>query len=479
MGKGNSGGSQQTVVSDLPEESKPFYYGFGDQYLSQEDYDALSPEEQAGIKTETVDDVEKFINPDYIEGLLPTAQKLFTGEMPEYEVAGFQPMQDQAFDLAQSGIGAYKPFLERGSRALGTGIRTVEDAIGQTKQLAGQIPGQIRPGQDALRRASGEVRTAGERAAQETRDVTSMALPFQQEGIAAIRRGQDFLGGAAKAYDPSSAQQYFNPFEQQVVDTTLADLDRAYNREKARKENELAATAISRGAFQGEAGRRRAEAQEFEPMEERFQRNIASTIAGLRNQGFQTAQQQAQNAFEQQQRRQMGVGQMFGQLGTQTGQLGTSFGQLGLAGAGQAGQIGMQGAQTAGQLGAQASDLGLRGINTGLGAQQQVAGMGQGLGSLGMQSAQMGGMAQQMGQSDVNLLSQLGAQQQGQEQAQMDATRANAMLPYQQVGFFSDVLQGAPLGTAQTTFAPGASPFQRATGNAIAYSGLQNAGVFS
>ena len=474
MGKG-SGGSQQTVVKELPEESKPFYYGFGDQFLSQEQYDALSPEEQAGI--ETVDG--RYLNPDYVQGLLPRAQELFTGEMPLYEIAGPTEMQTQAYDLAQSGIGAYKPFLERGSRALGTGIRTVEDAIGETKQLAGQIPGQIRPGQEALRRAAGEVRTAGERAAQETRDVTSMALPFQQEGIAAIRRGQEFLGGAAQAYDPSSAQQYFSPFQQQVVDTTLADLERAYGREREKAENRLAATAISRGAFQGEAGRRRAEAQELEPMEERFQRNIASTIAGLRNQGFQAAQQQAQNAFEQQQRRQMGVGQGLGQLGTQTGQLGTSFGQLGLAGAGQAGQIGMQGAQTAGQLGAQASDLGLRGISTGLGAQQQVAGMGQGLGSLGMQSAQMGGMAQQMGQSDVNLLSQLGAQQQQQQQAQLDATRANAMLPYQQVGFFSDVLQGAPLGTAQTTFAPGPSPFQQATGNAIAFSGLQNAGVFS
>jgi len=88
-------------------------------------------------------------------------------------------------------------------------------------------------------------------------------------------------------------------------------------------------------------------------------------------------------------------------------------------------------------------------------------------------------MAQQMNQSDVNLLSQLGAQQQGQEQGKLDATRANAMLPYQQVGFFSDVLQGAPIGTAQTSMSPGASPFQQATGNAIAYAGLQNSGVFS
>jgi len=84
-----------------------------------------------------------------------------------------------------------------------------------------------------------------------------------------------------------------------------------------------------------------------------------------------------------------------------------------------------------------------------------------------------------MGQADVNLLSQLGAQQQRQTQAQMDAARANAMAPYQQVGFFSDILQGAPIGTMQTSFVPGASPFQQAVGGAIAYGNLNRAGVFS
>lgn len=475
MGRSSGGGGVQQVVKDIPEEAKPYLYGAGDRYLSQEDYDALTPEQQAEI--ETVDG--KYLNPDYIQGLLPRAQELFTGEMPEYQLAGFTPDQERAFELGREGIGAYKPFLERGSRALGRGIRTVEGAIDETKRLAGQIPGEIRPGQEALRRAAGEVRTAGERAAQETREAASMAMPFQQEGIAAIRRGQEFLGGAAQAYDPASAQAYMDPFQQQVVDATLSDLERAYGRQRSQAEQQLAASAVSRGAFSGEAGRRRAEQQTLDPMREQFERNIASTVAGLRSQGYQTAQQQAQNAFEQQQRRQMGVGQMFGQLGTQAGQLGTSFGQLGLQGAGQAGQLGMQGAGQAGQLGSQAAQLGLQGVTTGLGAQQQVAGMGQGLGSLGMQSAQMGGMAQQMAQADVNLLSQLGAQQQRQQQAEFDMARANQMLPYQQVGFFSDIIQGAPIGTAQTSFTPGASPFQQATGAAIAYGGLNRAGVFS
>ena len=466
MGRSSGGGTQQ-VVRDIPEEAKPYLYGFGDKFI------------------EDPETGEMIDNPDYVQGVLPTAQELFT-MTPEqrteagmdYQVAGFDPMQEQAFALAQQGIGAYKPYLERGDKALGSGIRAVEGAIGETKKLAGQIQGEVERGQEGILGAAQRGEAAGQRAARETREATSMAMPFQQEGLAAIRRGQEFLGGAAGAYDPTSAQAYMDPYQQQVVDLTLADIERAGARQLEDIGKRTEQEALQQGAFSGSRRFLERERRE-EPVREEILRRQAATAAGLRSQGYQTAQQQAQQAFEQQQQRQMGVGQLFGQLGTQTGALGTSFGQLGLQGAGQAGQLGMQGAGMGMQGAQQASQLGMQGITTGLGAQQQVAGMGQGLGSLGMQSAQMGGMAQQFNPADVNLLSQLGAQKQRQSQAQMDASRANAMAPYQQVGFMSDIIQGAPIGTAQTTFAPGPSPFQQATGAAIAYGGLNRAGVFS
>jgi len=466
MGRSSGGGTQQ-VVRDIPEEAKPYLYGAGDKFIED---------------PETGEMIE---NPDYVQGVLPFAQELFT-MTPEqrteagmdYQVAGFDPMQEQAFALAQQGIGAYKPYLERGDKALGSGIRAVEGAIGETKKLAGQIQGEVDRGQEGILGAAQRGEAAGQRAARETREATSMAMPFQQEGLAAIRRGQEFLGGAAGAYDPTSAQAYMDPYQQQVVDLTLEDIQRAGARQLEDIGKRTEQEALQQGAFSGRRRFLERERRE-EPVREEILRRQAAAAASLRSQGYQTAQQQAQQAFEQQQQRQMGVGQLFGQLGTQTGALGTSFGQLGLQGAGQAGQLGMQGAGMGMQGAGQAAQLGLQGITTGLGAQQQVAGMGQGLGSLGMQSAQMGGMAQQMGQADVNLLSQLGAQKQRQAQAQMDASRANAMAPYQQAGFMSDIIQGAPIGSAQTTFAPGPSPFQQATGAAIAYGGLNRAGVFS
>jgi len=467
MGRSSGGGGTQQVVRDIPEEAKPYLYGAGDKFIED---------------PETGEMIE---NPDYVQGVLPFAQELFT-MTPEqrteagmdYQIAGFDPMQEQAFSLAQQGIGAYKPYLERGDKALGSGIRAVEGAIGETKKLAGQIQGEVDRGQEGILGAAQRGEAAGQRAARETREATSMAMPFQQEGLAAIRRGQEFLGGAAGAYDPTSAQAYMDPYQQQVVDLTLEDIQRAGARQLEDIGKRTEQEALQQGAFSGRRRFLERERRE-EPVREEILRRQAATAASLRSQGYQTAQQQAQQAFEQQQQRQMGVGQLFGQLGTQTGALGTSFGQLGLQGAGQAGQLGMQGAGMGMQGAGQAAQLGLQGITTGLGAQQQVAGMGQGLGSLGMQSAQMGGMAQQMGQADVNLLSQLGAQRQRQEQAVMDASRANAMAPYQQAGFMSDIIQGAPIGSAQTTFAPGPSPFQQATGAAIAYGGLNRAGVFS
>jgi hypothetical protein len=79
-----------------------------------------------------------------------------------------------------------------------------------------------------------------------------------------------------------------------------------------------------------------------------------------------------------------------------------------------------------------------------------------------------------MGQQDVNFLYNLGAQQQRQQQAQLDAERQNVMArnmqPYQQIGFLSDVYKGAPssqMAISQQSQAQ-ASPFQQIAGLGIA-----------
>ena len=113
---------------------------------------------------------------------------------------------------------------------------------------------------------------------------------------------------------------------------------------------------------------------------------------------------------------------------------------------------------------------------------------GQLYGQLGVQQAALGQSAQQLGLQDVQTLSTLGAQEQALAQQQLEAQRATqlqqALTPYQQLSFLSDIYKGAPgtqiALTAQT--APQASPLQQAIGMGIAglsaAAGAKKAGLF-
>ena len=182
----------------------------------------------------------------------------------------------------------------------------------------------------------------------------------------------------------------------------------------------------------------------------------------------------------------MNAQQLAGQMAGQAGQLGISAGQLGVQGSqaagamgaqagqmqmqgsqsagamgAQAGQMQMQGAESAGNLGLQSSQLGLSGIQAGLGAQQQAAGLGQGIAGLGQQMVGLGQAGQQMNLQDVNTMLTTGGAQQRQAQAALDTAYQNqyqqAMQPYQQLAFASDIITGAPSGQASTMAQPGPS----------------------
>jgi hypothetical protein len=70
------------------------------------------------------------------------------------------------------------------------------------------------------------------------------------------------------------------------------------------------------------------------------------------------------------------------------------------------------------------------------------------VGQLGLQTAGLGQLGQQMGVQDINTLLGIGSLQQQQGQRQRDIDRANILaeqaLPYQQVGFMSDIFRGVP-----------------------------------
>lgn len=94
-----------------------------------------------------------------------------------------------------------------------------------------------------------------------------------------------------------------------------------------------------------------------------------------------------------------------------------------------------------------------------------------------LSTAQMG---QQFGQQDISNLLGIGSLYQQQAQAIADAQRATALQqqyePYQRMGFFSDILRGAPSSSSvvQSTTAPSQSPLSQIAG--IAATGLGIAG---
>ena len=85
---------------------------------------------------------------------------------------------------------------------------------------------------------------------------------------------------------------------------------------------------------------------------------------------------------------------------------------------------------------------------------------GQALGQLGLQQAGIGELATKLGIADQSNLFSLGEQQRGILQAGDEATRQTQMAqifePYQRLGFYGDVLRGAP--STQSTITQAASP---------------------
>ena len=394
------------------------------------------------------------------QGVVPLAYTLATQtelDLPDYQVAGFSPDQQAAFQMARDQIGAFQPYLDAGYESTLQGLGAMGGALSGTRQLTGQIPGEVAPGQEALFRAAEQVPGFAQRgisqadlAAERARASTAQAQQQLQEasqfGLGAAREG---LAGLA----PDVATEFMSPFEDAAVQQALADIAR----QGELQEEQLAAQAIQAGAY---GGSRQAVA------EQELARNILEqqgrTAAQMRAAGFESAANRAQQAAQLRgQLGQIGAGAAAG-AAEAGGRLGLSAEQLAQTGGLQGAQLGMQGAEAAGNLGLQGSQLGLQGIQAGLAGQQQAAGIGQGIAGLGQQQLGFGQAQQQLGQQDISLLSQVGQQQQAQQQAQLDAQRMNeyqqAMMPYQQLAFLSDITTGAPTGITSVMSQPVQSP---------------------
>ena len=335
-------------------------------------------------------------------------------------VAPQTALQQQATQLTGTGIGAYAPYVGRAGAAGTAAGAALGDAGTQ------------------LTAAQAGLANIAPYAAQTTYDLG--------QAQTAMGGAQQYITGAAGLTGPGagtgagSIASYMSPYQQQVIDTSLAEFDR----QAAMRQQGISDAAVALGGYGG--GREGVMQAEYQTQSDR---NRAALQAQLQSQGFS----QAQAARQADMAAQLGIGGAQQQYAQGMGALAQGYLAPGQLMAGVAGQQ----AGTAGQR----------------------AALGQAQLGLGQYQSGLAGTTQALRQADIGTLGQVGAIDQAQLQAEEDARREyNRMQlyePYERLGFFGQGLTGLMGGyPAQYQFAqqPNVSPLAGALGIASTMGGL-------
>ena len=176
-----------------------------------------------------------------------------------------------------------------------------ENYLDLLTQQVGRAPGSVGvptlaelgpqvAGQNVLTQAAQQQAATQAGLGQLTFDPTTGAVTGAGTG-AGVAGYQPFLDQAAAYSGPQAFQSFMSPYQQQIIDTTLAEFDT----QTAQGVPQLAANAIQAGAF---GGGREGVAQAQYASDAAAKR--AALQAQLLGQGFTQANQLAQSAFEQQ-----------------------------------------------------------------------------------------------------------------------------------------------------------------------------------
>ena len=181
-------------------------------------------------------------SPGFFQQLQQAGANLIGSDVPLQQTAGLTPLELLARQQAVAGIGGFEPFLQ------------------QNRDLVNQ-------------------------AIEQSRRAEQLQDPYYTQ---AEQIYQDTMG----AYDPSMTQQFYNPFEDAVVQQTIDDVL------EAGEQQDIAARAreIGAGAFGG--SRARLGAME---RREALGEGLAQALGNIRQQGFTEAQRTGLGEFARQQ----------------------------------------------------------------------------------------------------------------------------------------------------------------------------------
>ena len=426
----------------------------------------------------------------------------------------------RGLDATQTGVAEEKRLRESGLEgllgSLGEGRGLARGATTDLYGRLGETEGIRRGATDEFGRRLGEAegiqRGATGKFGRAAGDIARRQIGATEGFGGALGESEALMRGTTGAYDQDLTKQFYDPYEDRVVQQTVEDAVKQANIA------DIADTArnIRSGGASAFGSRARLSADE---RTEALGRGLAKEIAGIRSRGFTEAQRAGTSEFARQKQAERtaasGLAGLAGQrlgsqqqlggalrgvagdvLGAERG-LASGLGSLGASRFGSQQQLASGLGQTAQQRYGAGTGLGQTLVGYGQAGQQAQAGAGQaalgagqtlsgaygqmgGLESqIGQQQFQaqqglggfmqgLGGQAQQAGMAGINMLSGLGGQQQALQQQILNAQRANALqaqqAPLQQyqalLPFIGTAAQTAGTQTQQQNFTPAPSPLQ-------------------
>lgn len=412
----------------------------------------------------------------FIPGAFRAAERTFYDEqgrprvIPQ-EVAGLSEDQLRAMQMTREQAGIQQPYLSDAESAYRASIGELGSGLDEARMRELQSLGAIQGGVGSLQGQLGDIESI-QRGATSAFGTQLGALGGRAMGDVAgygtrLGESEDLLRQTTGAYDPSMAQQFYDPYEDRVVQQTIEDVMKAGDKQDMAQR----ARDIQTGGESAFGSRARLGASE---RREALGRGLGQSLANIRSGGFSQAQQMGMGEFARQQaaRRAASSG-LAGMAGSRLGAGQNLTGTLtGLAGQ----QLGAQSGLASGlsslagtRFGAQQTQAGalsnLGGLEAQIGQQRAQAQMG-----LGSNLQNLGGQAQQAGAFGANQLLGTGGMQQQLAQQQLEAQRANALqaqqAPLAQYQSLLPFVQTVPSGQQQTTttYAPQPSALQAGLG---------------
>jgi len=296
------------------------------------------------------------------------------------ETAGLSAQEQQARQLAQQGIGSYQPFLDRQQSLIQQGISD----LGTQRGLLDESLGGYRSAYGMQQPYFGQA---------EQQLGSGLGGLFGSLGFGGPSARQ-LLGQSLRGYDPRMAGQFYNPFEQQVVDQTIQDVLKAGEMQDIQQR----ASDISRGGESAFGSRARLTAQE---RQESLGRGLGDVLSKIRSGGFNTAQERALQELQNQRSAAQRGAQLEAGFGAQGSEAQRQYAQD-LLGLGQGRSAAAR--QLAGDI---------SGVGTG------IAGIGANLAGYGSSLGQLGETQQRLRGLDVAQLENLGATERGIEEQRL------------------------------------------------------------